>query len=366
MHTRTAGRFLPLRSRTAPTTTDTPERSRSALHTDTSTAPSTRPAAIHILATRPTSTRANQQLVLCPPPPPGARRLHPDAEHQWASHVFFATEWQHLVQQLREAPPIPWQQPHHTLATLQHIAAQTATPIPPAEAQLTTRLERAGSSLPTGALIHYTWAYDLCLQHLQPSGYIPATAQETLLQTFLGERQAATAASLANHWRQPAEAPHTGAEPQRPQAQHSNAASASASPDTSITSTSSDNSTTDSDTASASPAPAAQPGPAPIPAQTQPPPGHRATTGQLDPHMRQALQSLDSVDLLATLRSKTSQFQTPPSFLRGSIPGGPPFRIGANSRCGHRSRFSASMDFVDPPPPDALAPGPRNTDFVQT
>ena len=109
---------------------------------------------------------------------------------------------------------------------------------------------------------------------------------------------------------------------------------------------------------------ARKPGSAPIPAQTQPPPGHRATTGQLDPHMRQALQSLDSVDLLATLRSKTSQFQTPPSFLRGSIPGGPPFRIGANSRCGHRSRFSASM--VDPPPPDALAPGPRNTDFVQT
>ena len=161
--------------------------------------------------------------------PLGARRLHPDAEHRWASHAFVATEWQHLVQQLREAPPIPWQQLHHALATLQHIAAQTGTPLPPAEAQLTTRLERAGSSLPTGALIHYTWAYDLCLQHLQPSGYIPATAQETLLQTFLGERQAATAASLANHWRQPAEAPHTGAEPQRPQAQHSNAASASAS-----------------------------------------------------------------------------------------------------------------------------------------
>ena len=156
----------------------------------------------------------------------GAWRLHPDAEHQWASHAFVATEWQHLVQQLREAPPIPWQQLHHTLATLQHIAAQTATPLPPAEAQLTTRLERAGSSLPSGALIHYTWAYDLCLQ---PSGYIPATAQETFLQTFLGERLAATAASLANHWRQPAEAPHTGAEPQRPQAQHSNAASASAS-----------------------------------------------------------------------------------------------------------------------------------------
>ena len=39
---------------------------------------------------------------------------------------------------------------------------------------------------------------------------------------------------------------------------------------------------------------ARKPGPAPIPAQTQPPPGHRATTGQLDPHMRQALQNLDS------------------------------------------------------------------------
>ena len=78
MHTRTAGRFLPrLRSRTAPTTTDTPERSRSTLHTDTSTAPSTRPAAIHILATGPTSTRANKQLVLCPPPPRGCLAAPP-------------------------------------------------------------------------------------------------------------------------------------------------------------------------------------------------------------------------------------------------------------------------------------------------
>ena len=57
----------------------------------------------------------------------GARRLHPDAEHQWGQHDQAGNEWINLLQQLREAPPVPWQQVHNTLTTLQHLNASGDT-----------------------------------------------------------------------------------------------------------------------------------------------------------------------------------------------------------------------------------------------
>lgn len=96
-------------------------------------------------------------------------------------------------------------------------------------------------------------------------------------------------------------------------------------------------------------------------AQTPPPTTqarNSATTSQLQPHMHQALHSLDSVDLLATLRGKASQFQKTP-FPSRTVPGGSPFRTGTHSSRGHRNRFRASMDSLVPPPLDALAVGPK-------
>jgi hypothetical protein len=74
----------------------------------------------------------------------GARRLAAPAEQAWLSHSNSSTGWEDLVQQLRRAPPVAWQTLHHTLVALQEITAQTAGPLPPAEANIPdTRSSRA-------------------------------------------------------------------------------------------------------------------------------------------------------------------------------------------------------------------------------
>ena len=91
------------------------------------------------------------------------------------------------MQSLQQASPIPWQRIVHILTTLQHIATTNHQQLPPIEASLPERLTRAGSREPSGTLVHLSWVLD---QVIQPDGYIPATAQETLLQAYLGERGA--------------------------------------------------------------------------------------------------------------------------------------------------------------------------------
>ena len=130
----------------------------------------------------------------------GARRLHPDAEHQWGQHDQAGNEWINLLQQLREAPPVPWQQVHNTLTTLQHLNASGDRSIPPEEQAIAQRIATAGSQAPHGSHVHLGWAIT---QVISSSGYIPATAQETLLQTYLGPQFASQAATLAARWRQP-------------------------------------------------------------------------------------------------------------------------------------------------------------------
>ena len=174
--------------------------------------------------------------------------------------------------------------------------------------------------------IHLPWALD----HLtEPTGYIPATAQETLLHTFLGDRLAAQAALLADRWRQPMPAlvpsqpSHTP--PQQADRQTPNATPLSiptgpqptmlnpaaetqqqpTPPDhppspSSSSSTASTNSTTS--TSSTSSTPRAPPAPHQQPQQ-----------------FRQALESLDQVDLDTVLKQKFFGFQSPPPFLRGRI-----------------------------------------------
>ena len=59
--------------------------------------------------------------------------------------------------------------------------------------------------------------------------------------------------------------------------------------------------------------PAAAPTPAPRPAPT---PAQPAAPAQPDRRIREGLRTLDSIDLMTTLRSKSCLFQAPPSFLR--------------------------------------------------
>lgn len=68
------------------------------------------------------------------------------------------------------------------LSTLQQLALDSGKFLPPAEQALPEAVRTAGMQQPAGTLIHLPWAGGL---FQQPDGYIPATAQEALLQTFL-------------------------------------------------------------------------------------------------------------------------------------------------------------------------------------
>ena len=88
--------------------------------------------------------------------------------------------------------------PIHTITALQQLRADTGRAVPPEEIATSHRLAEAGTREPAGAHVHLNWA----IAHVSyASGYIPATAQETLLQNFLGERRASETATIADRWR---------------------------------------------------------------------------------------------------------------------------------------------------------------------
>ena len=118
-------------------------------------------------------------------------RLEPPAFEAWQQTATAGNPWRRLVEHLRQARPVPWQQLHHVLATLQQLASHTGQALTQSEAALLHRLHEAGACQPPGTLVHLPWAVTW---FQQPSGYIPATA------TFLGETLASTAATLAQQW----------------------------------------------------------------------------------------------------------------------------------------------------------------------
>ena len=268
----------------------------------------------------------------------GASRLHPEAVDAWRAHRHAGLEWQNLVTQLRGAPAIPWQRLHHTLQMLQQLAVDTGHQLPAAETALVEHLVAAASREPTGAQIHFPWAMNI---FTQSSGYVPATAQEALLQNFLGERHASHAASMAERWRQqtsPAAPPHnhplpqateanpaqiTGHEatpshrqpaPQATEARPARTRSPPSSPTDSGVSTTSSTSSTDTTSSSTPTARAPTP-----PAPQQPPPPPETTTSPDERRLHVALATLDDIDLFETLQQKCFFFQTPPQFIRGRV-----------------------------------------------
>ena len=142
----------------------------------------------------------------------GGNRLQAQTEQQWRAHPHAGHEWQTLVDALRTAPPIPWRDLHNTLATLQQRAADSGHQLPAAERAILEQLTAAGSLEPAGSQVHLPWVLNVVAY---PTGYVPATAQEALLQHYLGDRQASSAASLADRWRQPQHTtPTTSPDPQ--------------------------------------------------------------------------------------------------------------------------------------------------------
>ena len=278
----------------------------------------------------------------------GARRLHPATAETWSNHPTASPHWGALVQSLQQASPIPWQHIVHILTTLQHLVTTNHQQLPPIEASLPERLTRAGSREPSGTLVHLSWVLD---QVIQPDGYIPATAQETLLQAYLGERGASATATLADRWREPPQAPQLRHEaappPEAPTAQSGhhlvlqerNAAnngppepsgSDTSSTNTTTSSSSSDSSSDDTEHANHTvpqeatnarlPSTRRHSEPhhnTPGPEQTD---GHSHSHAQWTDHrLRTALSSLDDIDLPATLQKRCAFFQTPPHFIRGRV-----------------------------------------------
>ena len=238
-----------------------------------------------------------------------------------------------VVQRLRQAQPVPWQQLHHTLVVLQDVAAATGGRLSPAEARLPATLAQAAARLPPATLIHLPWALN---QMTEASGYIPATAQEALLQIYLGERLAARTALLADQWRQTQSASTTAAantnaapasrhvpEPARPVP--SAAEIPTPAPDQpgqhprrEPNPPGSPSSSTSGSSSSASSGTSAHEAPnTPSPAQESPQ-SHPDMSSDIRRFSR-ALVSLDALELQPILRQKTFFFQQPPQFLRGRV-----------------------------------------------
>ena len=117
----------------------------------------------------------------------GGGLLLQNAERQWSAHPVLAVGWQAAVSQLRRSPRVPLSRFLSVLETLQDVAALDGRRVPAAEALLVPSLREAGTALPTHTLVHFRWVLE---RYLTPHSYVPASAQEALLQVFLNERAA--------------------------------------------------------------------------------------------------------------------------------------------------------------------------------
>ena len=252
-----------------------------------------------------------------------ARRLAPQAQRAWEADARFSVVWHRYLFLLQSAQPIRPDALVRALAVLQQLAAAGGQPCPPAEARLLDSLVHETSCLPATTLAHFAWAWNL---FTLPGGYIPATAQEALLQSFLGAEEAsALVQSLAV-------APATGAAAAVPPSPGPSSSSSTTSSSANNGSGSSDSSSTSSSPPlsvpnAASPSeqqrPRQQTSPAPADADDMPtshappmPPHSNSLQGR---NLREALVSLDACDVRDLLRQPCPTFRTPPAFIKGPL-----------------------------------------------
>ena len=254
---------------------------------------------------------------------------------EWSQHPHSTHEWQALVQHLREAPPVPWQQLHNTLSVLQQVHVQNGGQLSTIEADLPHSSHPAAPGnrdpLPLGLEPHDGH------QRIRSSNSTGSTAEH------LGERLAARAAVLADRWRQPTPPATTAQQnagtPRPDLTQTHRAAPARAnnsgeeggtragapnvedSPSSSSTTTDSSSSTSATsgsprpnvDTPAQEAATTSQTGPPSNPQRSPAPPNNNEAA------MRRALRTLDQINLLDTLRQRVATFATPPQFIRGRV-----------------------------------------------
>ena len=75
----------------------------------------------------------------------GAGRLTAEASRQWEQQAPAPQEWRILVDHLRTAPPVPWQQLCANLATIQAVTATSGSTVPTTEATMLHNLPRSRS-----------------------------------------------------------------------------------------------------------------------------------------------------------------------------------------------------------------------------
>ena len=261
-----------------------------------------------------------------------ARRLTTSAERAWEADARFAGVWQRYVVLLRNAPPVPPEVLLHTLDALQQLATASGHPCPPAEAALLQSLAHETSCLPASTLAHFPWAWQL---FTLPGGYIPATAQEALLQCFLGAEEAsvlvqsldASPVLAAAHVPQPAAGPEPDPVPPSSSSSASTSSGSSGSRDSSDSSHSNSNASISATqhippppeaatAATSEPVEPAEPSPAvddiPSACVSRGAPAHNSLQGR---RLRDALAGLDACNASDVLRQPCATFRTPPACL---------------------------------------------------
>ena len=114
------------------------------------------------------------------------------------THAFLGVAWRQALQHLQCAPPIPVETTLRVLEVQQAAAVAEGRELTAPEIALPRVLQQASAYLPASASVFLTWAVERCTT---PEGYIPATAQETLLLLFLGEGRAAQLVATADAFR---------------------------------------------------------------------------------------------------------------------------------------------------------------------
>ena len=257
-----------------------------------------------------------------------ARSLHPDAIQQWEAHPFYGRLWADALANLQLAPAVPVATLATAVQTLQDVYAREGRQLSAFEAALPAVLAALVEGLPAGTLAHLNWVLP---RVTDTNGYVPASAQEALLENYLGSGPAtALTAALEESLRTSPESPLPAqVTPPSPRAlspcspRCSDGSSSGSDDSTSSTSSSGSSSSSSSLGAvagnAASPAPAS-PGDAQAPGTQSPaPPPARSAAGLQGRQLSAALATLDAVDATAVLRQPCPLFRSPPAFVKGPL-----------------------------------------------
>ena len=112
-----------------------------------------------------------------------ARSLHPDAIQQWEAHPFYGRLWADALSNLQLAPAVPVATLATAVQTLQDVYAREGRQLSAFEAALPAVLAALVEGLPAGTLAHLNWVLP---RVRDTNGYVPASAQEALLENYLG------------------------------------------------------------------------------------------------------------------------------------------------------------------------------------